>query len=79
MVTKDVLPYAIVAGVPARLVRWRFSEAERDRLLASQWWRYNLTGLALDFAEPMRALDQLEELIANQQIQPYEPGWKRLT
>ncbi len=79
VVTKDVPPYAIVGGVPAKLIRWRFPEAERERLLASEWWRYNVTGLNLDFANPMHALDQLEALIGNGSLQPYEPGWKRLT
>ena len=79
VVTKDVPPYAIVGGVPAKLIRWRFSEVERERLLASEWWRYNVTGLNLDFANPMHALDQLEALIGNGSLQPYEPGWKRLT
>lgn len=38
VVTKDVAPYAIVGGVPARLIRYRFSPDEIDRLLASRWW-----------------------------------------
>lgn len=39
VVTKDVPPYAIMAGVPARLLRYRFDEATRQRLLAAAWWR----------------------------------------
>lgn len=38
VVTKDVAPYAIVAGNPARLVRLRFTEAEIQRLLELAWW-----------------------------------------
>lgn len=38
VVTRDVPPYAIVAGNPARLVRMRFSEDEIATLLASHWW-----------------------------------------
>lgn len=38
MVTKDVPPYAIVAGNPAKILRYRFSEQVRERLLASEWW-----------------------------------------
>ncbi len=38
VVTRDVPPYAIVAGSPARLIRYRFDEALREALLASQWW-----------------------------------------
>ncbi|MBO4487254.1 MAG: antibiotic acetyltransferase [Bacteroidaceae bacterium] len=38
VVTKDVPPYAIVAGVPARIIKYRFSETVRSKLLASRWW-----------------------------------------
>ena len=39
VVTKDVPPYAIVAGVPARIIRYRFNEETIQKLLDSQWWR----------------------------------------
>jgi len=38
VVTKDVEPYQIVGGNPARAIRYRFSESTRAALLASQWW-----------------------------------------
>ena len=37
-VTKDVAPYAIVAGNPARLIRPRFPETTATRLRALAWW-----------------------------------------
>ena len=40
VVAKDVPPYAIMAGVPARLLRYRFDEATCQRLLNTAWWRY---------------------------------------
>lgn len=38
VVTKDVAPYRIVGGVPARIIRKRFDDAIVDRLLALCWW-----------------------------------------
>lgn len=38
VVTKDVPPYAIVAGNPARFIRWRFDEATIAELLRLKWW-----------------------------------------
>lgn len=40
IVTKDVPPYAIVGGNPAKLIRWRFDEPTRAALLASEWWNW---------------------------------------
>ena len=38
VVTKDVPPYAIVAGVPAKIIRYRFDENIISDLLDSNWW-----------------------------------------
>lgn len=38
LVTKDVPPYAIVGGVPAKIIRFRFDEATIAGLLELKWW-----------------------------------------
>jgi len=38
VVTKDVPPYSVVGGNPARVLRMRFSEEVIDGLLATEWW-----------------------------------------
>lgn len=40
VVTRDVPPYAIVAGNPARIIRMRFEPPQIERLLAMQWWNW---------------------------------------
>jgi acetyltransferase-like isoleucine patch superfamily enzyme len=45
VVTKNVAPYAIVAGVPAKLIRFRFNEAIVQRLLNSKWWELDLNDI----------------------------------
>lgn len=63
IVTKDVLPYQIVGGAPARQIRFRFSEEICSRLTMSEWWTMDqdkLQAMAPLFAEPSRFLDALE-------------------
>lgn len=43
VVTKDVAPYAIVAGVPAKVIGYRFDEKTIEALLKSEWWKLNLS------------------------------------
>ena len=38
VVTKDVPPYAVVAGVPAKIIKYRFTESQIDFLLKFRWW-----------------------------------------
>jgi virginiamycin A acetyltransferase len=40
VVARDVPPYAVVAGNPARVVRLRFSEEDVERLLRAAWWNW---------------------------------------
>ncbi len=38
VVTKDVEAFAVVAGVPAKRIKWRFPKKIRARILALSWW-----------------------------------------
>ncbi len=40
VVARDVEPYAVVGGNPARFLKWRFPEEQRLALLQSAWWSW---------------------------------------
>jgi virginiamycin A acetyltransferase len=42
VITKDVPPYAIMAGNPAKLIKYRFDEKTIEKLLASEWWDWSI-------------------------------------
>lgn len=58
VVTKDVPPYAIVAGNPARIIRYRFTESQIVRLLKSEWWN-----LPIDTLRQLVPFSQVDEFL----------------
>jgi len=50
-ITKDVPPYAIVGGNPARLIRYRFSEDAICSLLAIAWWDWPIRKIRANISE----------------------------
>ena len=66
VVVKDVPPYAIVGGVPARIIRYRFSPEVIEKLLDLKWWNYKETILKenIDFFQKENiTVDDVEEFI----------------
>ena len=41
VVTKDVPPYTVVGGVPARVIKKRFSDEDIAKLLKIRWWDWD--------------------------------------
>lgn len=71
VVTKDVAPYTIVAGVPAKPIKKRFDDETIDRLLKIEWWDFDPKIIKSNielFAEKMddSVLNRLELLKAQQ-------------
>ena len=66
VVTKDVPPYAIVAGVPARVLRYRFDEPMRAALLESAWWEYDVRAWSeeVDWSDAATSLRSVTRAIA---------------
>ena len=75
IVTRDVPPFAIVVGSPAKVVRQRFSDAIVERLLALQWWNYDLAPWRdqVDFSEVEPTLEFLEDCLASGALEPLVP------
>lgn len=75
VVTKDVPPYAIVGGNPAKIIRYRFSDEIVEKLKALQWWKYNYADLPkVDPQDVVRFIDVTEDMIASGQIKDFNPG-----
>lgn len=60
LVTRDVLPYAIVGGNPAKVINWRFPEEVRAELLQAAWWDW-----------PQAELRQVMEKLCSDDIQAF--------
>lgn len=62
VVTHDVPPYAIVAGAPAKILRYRFDEETINALLEIEWWNWNdakLQKYADCFENPEKLMKEL--------------------
>lgn len=62
VVTDDVDPYSVVAGVPAEHKHYRFPESVRERLLELRWWEWSESEIADNaavFQSPIESVDDL--------------------
>lgn len=73
VVTRDVEPYTIVGGNPAKVIKKRFDDATIERLLRVKWWQYapwDLTGIDF-YHDPNRAMDEIEARAESGAITPF--------
>lgn len=74
VVTKDVPPYAIVGGVPAKVLRYRFDEETVKELLELRWWDYDLADFGgLDWSDVRGCIAKIRER-ASAGVRPYLPN-----
>lgn len=62
IVTKDVPPYAVVVGVPAKVIRYRIPKEQINALLADPWWNLPEEQLR-EKIELFQSSDNIEERI----------------
>lgn len=63
VVTKDIPPYAIAVGIPAKVVRYRFDQEIINELLQIKWWRFDDSQLAgLPFDDIESCINQLRKI-----------------
>jgi acetyltransferase-like isoleucine patch superfamily enzyme len=75
IVTKNIPPYAIAAGNPAKIIKYRFSEDIINKLLSLKWWQYapwDLHKFDIKFFDIEKAIKQIEYRIQKGDLQPYE-------
>ena len=78
VITKDVPDYAIVGGIPAKIIKYRFSEKTIKKLLKLKWWELSLDLLdGVPFDNIEKAINLLEKRKKNSKL--LTPNVVRLT
>ena len=67
VVTRNVGPYTIVAGNPAKVIRKRFDQETIDKLLKIKWWDWNIERIKENM--PLLLSNKLEEFIEKNYLQ----------
>jgi len=72
VVVKDVPPYMVVGGNPAKVIRHRFSEEQIKMLLASEWWNWSIDTIKrhLDAFSDIERFKDIVESIAGYRTHP---------
>ncbi len=61
VVTKDIGPYEIAVGVPAKVIKKRFDEETIKRILLSEWWNWDRKTLEANFKDLLSVEDFLKK------------------
>ena len=70
VVVKDVAPYSIVSGNPARYIRHRFEDEITRRLSAIQWWNWKEQKISLAMEDLLS--NNIERFLSNAEAGLYD-------
>jgi acetyltransferase-like isoleucine patch superfamily enzyme len=74
IVTKNIPPYAVVAGAPQKIIRYRFDDKIIEKLLSLKWWDYDFLDFKAHPDEPIESfIEKVSEQIIINEIQFYQP------
>lgn len=82
IVTKDVPPYSIVAGIPAKVLKHRFSDRVHDLMLKIKWWEYDPEEITKFFANIYKegqGIESLERNITNMPQLKFPISYSKMT
>lgn len=66
IVTKNVPPYSIVGGVPAKIIKFRFDSEDIEYLLDLKWWEKDIKWLK-KYATYFNNIKELKYIIENEE------------
>ncbi len=81
VVTKDVPPYAIVGGTPAKVIRMRFEDAIVDRLIKLRWWDYEMSAVSnrVNFGDPDAVITFMQKALERGALQKFKAPMIRIS
>lgn len=72
LVTKDVPPYAVVGGIPAKVIKYRFNDDLIEKFKELKWWEYDVTDLnGLPFEDPNKFIEEVQLRVKS--LKKYNP------
>lgn len=72
LVTKDVPPYAVVGGIPAKVIKYRFNDDLIEKFKKLKWWEYDVTDLnGLPFEDPNKFIEEFQLRVKS--LKKYNP------
>lgn len=74
VVTKDVAPYTIVGGTPAKPIRRRFNDDTIAQLLELRWWDYDMSQVSnrVNYGDPQAVIDFMQAARQRGTLRPFK-------